>query len=174
LPQVRRASSDQEIHILTQLLALTHYNIEKKGPEIAKQILIYPMLDDRNIVTDTTLQGLAVWTEADNETGWGCLLGSKRGAQGLPPSAAPARVTDPTGVPPAYIDTGELDIFRNEDLEYATKLGKFGISAEMHVYPGCPHAFDAFCPTAKISQAAMANRYRAILTIDSIASVPKL
>lgn len=132
------------------------------------------MLDDQNITVDSNLAGLAFWTEGDNETGWDCILGSKRGTEDLLPSAAAARVTDPTGLPPMYIDVGELDIFRNEDIEYAAKFGKAGISVEAHVYPGCPHAFEVIAPEARVSKFAMANRYHAIQTIESIESSSKL
>jgi len=148
--------------------ALTHYNKEKGGPPIAKQILIYPMLDDKNIEHDPHIGAFAVWSSIDNETGWNCLLGSKRGAPNVPPSAAPARMTDATGLPQLYIETGELDIFRNEIIEYAAKFGKAGISVEMHVHPGCPHGFEVICPTAKVTQRAFADRYRTIMSIEAV------
>jgi len=148
--------------------ALAHWNKEKNGPSIAKQILIYPMLDDRNIQHDSHIGQFAVWSDVDNETGWGCLLGSKRGAPDVPPSAAPARMTDATGLPPAYIETGELDIFRNEDIEYAAKFGKAGISIELHVHPGVPHAFEGLAPDSKVAKRAFEDRYRAIQTIEPL------
>lgn len=63
---------------------------------------------------------------------------------GVPPHHAAARMTveQAKGLPPAYIDVGELDIFRDEDFEYAMKLGKAGVSCELHLLPGAPHAFE--------------------------------
>src|SRR5690606_41986362 len=63
----------------------------------------------------------AVWTWDDNRTGWGALLGPAAGGADVPAHAAPARVADPAGLPPAYIEVGQLDIFRDEDLTYAMR-----------------------------------------------------
>ncbi|KAE9976175.1 hypothetical protein BLS_002182 [Venturia inaequalis] len=145
--------------------ALTHYNLEKKGPALAKQILVYPMLDDRNIGTHPHIGQFATWTQDDNITGWGSILGDKAGAADLPPSAAPSRMKSAEGLPPLYLDIGELDIFRDEDIEYAAQFGKAGIESELHVYPGCPHAFDGIAGDAAVSKAALANRFRSILSI---------
>lgn len=156
--------------------ALTHWAKGKKGPGIAKQILIYPMLDDRNVAHDDHLTAFAMWSAVDNETGWGAMLGSRRGTRSVPPCAAPARMTDASGLPPMYIETGELDIFRNEDMVYAAQHGKAGISVEMHVHPGVPHGYDVFAPNSKISQRAFADRYKTISAIEPVdgVSTPKL
>lgn len=148
--------------------ALTHYNIEKKGPAIAKQILIYPMLDDRNLGEHPHIGEFAIWTPVDNKTGWTCLLGDKTGAPDLPPSAAPARMKSAEGLPPLFLDVGELDIFRDEDIEYAAKFGRVGISSELHVRPGVPHAYEAIAPESTVGKATFADRSRAILTIEKV------
>ena len=59
------------------------------------------------------------------------------------PYAAPARATDLTGLPDTYIDVGDLDIFRDEDITYARRLSDAGVPTELHLHPGCPHAFEA-------------------------------
>lgn len=148
--------------------ALTHYNLEKKGPAIAKQILVYPMLDDRNTGAHPHIGELAVWTQDDNKTGWDSILGDKAGTADLPPSAAPSRMKSAEGLPPLYLDVGGLDIFRDEIIEYAAHFGKAGIDCELHLYPGCPHAFEGIAPEAAVSKAAMANRIRAILSIEKV------
>ena len=148
--------------------SLAHLAKEKGGPGIAKQILIYPMLDDRNVESDDHLTPFLTWTTADNETGWGALLGERRGKEGVPPKDAPGRMTDATGLPPMYIDTGELDLFRDETYEYARKFGKAGVNVEMHVYPGCPHAFEHLAPTSKVAKQAYANRTKAMQTIEPL------
>jgi triacylglycerol lipase len=56
--------------------------------------------------------------------------------------AAPARAEDLSGLPKAYIATGALDLFLEEDMEYARRLMRHGVPVEMHVYPGAYHAFD--------------------------------
>lgn len=148
--------------------ALTHYNLEKNGPPLAKQILVYPMLDDRNMGAHPHIGQFAIWTQGDNKTGWGSILGDKAGAAVLPPSAAPSRMKSAEGLPPLYLDVGELDIFRDEDIQYAAQFGKVGIESELHLYPGWPHAFEGIAPGAAVSKAAMANRFRSILSIEKV------
>lgn len=141
---------------------LVIYNRDHHGPEIAKQILIYPMLDDRNTIPDPALEPFMIWTYDDNATGWGALLGDSMGGNDVSAHAAPARLTDFTGLPAAYIEVGELDIFRDENIEYARRLGAVGISTELHVHPGVPHAWEIFAPNIDISQRSRADRLRAI------------
>lgn len=143
---------------------LVIYSRDHGGPAIAKQILIYPMLDDRNTVPDPSLEPFMIWTYDDNLTGWGALLGEAIGTSDVSPHAAAARLTDFAGLPTTYIDVGELDIFRDEDIEYARRLTVAGISTELHVHPGVPHAWEIFAPDIGISQRARADRLRAICT----------
>jgi acetyl esterase/lipase len=107
--------------------SLTHYARYQTGaPKIAKQILLYPMLDDRNTVDDPNMTPFLIWTIDDNKTGWGALLGDRMGSDNVRPTEAAARMTvqDAEGLPPAYIDVGELDLFRDECLEYARKVSQ--------------------------------------------------
>jgi acetyl esterase/lipase len=87
----------------------------------------------------------------------------------VPETAAPGRMVDTTGMPPLYIEVGELDLFRNESIELAIKFYKSGISAELHVYPGCPHGFDIYPSRGSgVSRRAFENRDRAIKSIDPV------
>lgn len=149
---------------------LAHLVLKKNGPKIAKQILIYPMLDDRNTIPDEHLVPFATWGYNDNATAWQAILGSKCGKDGVLPEEAAARMTvaQAKGLPETYIDVGELDIFRNEDMEYARKLMLAGVSTEFHVYPGVPHAWEGFSPNADVSKRAVANRFKAIMSIKSV------
>nr|OQO20589.1 hypothetical protein B0A51_10036 [Rachicladosporium sp. CCFEE 5018] len=142
--------------------SVTHLAKQIGGPKIAKQVLIYPMLDNLNTSEDPDTAPFATWSVDDNKTGWGALLGDKAGSGSVPVTHAAGRasIEDLKGLAPAYIDVGELDIFRDEDLEYARKLGKAGVSVEFHLYPGVPHAFEAFAPTTTIGQAAVGNRLK--------------
>jgi acetyl esterase/lipase len=135
------------------------------GISVAKQILIYPMLDDRNIDPDPELIPFASWTYDNNYTGWHALLGDDLDTERVSPVAAPARLTDFTGLAPAFIDVGELDIFRDECILYALNLGRAGVSCELHVRPGCQHGFDRRAPNSRVSAASWADRYRAITTL---------
>ncbi|KAJ6126352.1 hypothetical protein N7523_001964 [Penicillium sp. IBT 18751x] len=132
------------------------------SPPISKQILIYPMLDDR---TTTNHAGeLAVWNEIDNITGWTAYLGSDAGTGHFEAGAAPARVESVKGLPSLYIDCGQLDMFVNECIEYASRFVAAKINTECHIYPGLPHGFEAFAPQSKVTQQAMANRDKAVLS----------
>jgi acetyl esterase/lipase len=133
-----------------------------RGLAVAKQILIYPMLDDRTTVPDPALVPFAGWSYDDNYTGWHALLGENIGTNGVPASAAPARAVDLAGLPPAYMEVGELDIFRNEDIEYARRVAAAGTSVELHVHPGCPHGFDRAARGADVVRRSRADRLRAL------------
>ncbi|MFE4667505.1 alpha/beta hydrolase [Streptomyces sp. NPDC056716] len=129
---------------------------------VARQILVYPMLDDRTTEPDPVLAPFASWTYDDNYTGWHALLGDAVGGADVPMYAAPARARDLAGLPPAYIEVGELDIFRDESLEYARRLLAVGTSVELHVHPGCPHGFDHMSAQADVVRRSRADRLRAL------------
>ncbi len=120
------------------------------------QLLIYPMLDDRNEtpssyeITDRRL----IWTREWNLVGWRAYLGREPGAHDVPAYAAPARAEDLRGLPPAYILVGTADLFRDEDIQYAQRLMQAGVPTELHVFAGAFHGFDAFAPAAWVSQRA--------------------
>jgi acetyl esterase/lipase len=135
------------------------------GLALARQILIFPMLDDRNTVADPLLAATATWTYDQNYTGWHALLGEELGKPAVSPVAAPARLTDFAGLAPAYIEVGELDIFRDESIRYAQNLMRAGVSCELHVYPGSPHGHDWLDPDAAISRRAVAGRTRLITAL---------
>lgn len=145
--------------------SLAIYARDQGGPAIAKQLLIYPMLDDRTVSPDAALVPTATWSYDDNVTGWGALLGDTAGGPGVSPYGAAARLEDFAGLPPAYLDVSELDIFRDETLAYAQRLLAAGVSAELHLYPGAPHAFEALVPTAAVSRRALAERNRVIAAL---------
>ncbi|RAL17811.1 alpha/beta hydrolase [Aspergillus homomorphus CBS 101889] len=131
------------------------------SPPLAKQVLIYPMLDDNNTVPNPALEPFATWTYDDNMTGWTAFLGQDVvGTDKVSPYAAPARATNLEGLPPTYIDVGELDIFRDEDIAFAGRIAAANISLELHVYPGLPHVFEIYAPQCEPSLRAIANRLR--------------
>jgi acetyl esterase/lipase len=133
---------------------------DRGGPAIAQQLLIYPMLDDRVHPPDPQLLPFLTWTYDDNITGWAALLGKRAGTDDVSPYAAPARATDLAGLPATYIDIGDLDIFRDEDITYARRLADAGVATELHLHPGCPHAFETLARKADVSRRAIADRVR--------------
>lgn len=128
-------------------------------PPLAKQILVYPMLDDRTIYPNPDLEELAIWGHEDNREAWGAYLGDldKVGGLDTDPYAAPARVESVAGLPSTYIEVGGLDLFRDECIEYASRIAKSNIDCELHLYPGVTHSFEAINPRASVSVRAWAN-----------------
>lgn len=117
---------------------------DRREHAMAFQHLIYPMLDDRTCARADPhpFTGEFIWTAASNRYGWGALLGVEPGSDGVSPYAAAARAETLAGLPPTFISTGALDLFLEEDLDYARRLIRAGVPTELHVYPGAFHAFD--------------------------------
>ena len=132
---------------------------DRRGPGLLGQLLIYPMLDDRNDSPSAVqMADTGTWGRTANDTGWTALLGAARGGPDVSPYAAPARAQDLTGLPPTFVDVASAENFRDEDVAYASRIWQAGGRAELHVWPGGFHGFDVFAPQAAISQAARAAR----------------
>ncbi|MFJ8025459.1 alpha/beta hydrolase [Streptomyces sp. NPDC096311] len=133
--------------------ALTLFARDREGPRLGLQLLIYPMLDDRQSTPSSRREGAAVWGRPANALGWRAYLGPL-GAEGadVPGYAAPARAQDLTGLPPACVVVGGADLFRDESVAYAARLLAAGVETELHVYPGVPHGFEVLVPTADVSR----------------------
>ncbi|MBW8798009.1 MAG: alpha/beta hydrolase [Streptomyces sp.] len=128
-------------------------------PAVAGQVLICPMLDHRNSTTSSRQYSgePGVWTGEMNAFGWRCVLA------GLPDDEVPAHVSpaladDLSGLPATYVDTGSAEVFRDEDTEYAVRIWAAGGQAELHVWAGGFHGFDALYPQARISATARRTR----------------
>lgn len=127
---------------------------DRKEVPICFQMLIYPMLDDR---TGSTRQvppylGQFVWNAGSNRFGWTSLLGVPAGSPKVPDGSVPARVENLAGLPPAFISVGAIDLFSDEDVEYARRLINAGVPTELHVVPGAFHAYDLLVPDAAVSK----------------------
>ena len=125
------------------------------------QALVYPMLDDR---TGSTRQapphiGTMVWTAEANRRGWSALLGVPAGSDRVPEGAVPARIANLAGLPPTYIAVGGIDLFVEEDIDYAQRLIEAGVPVELNVVPGAYHGFDFLAP-----EAAITKRFHSALT----------
>jgi acetyl esterase/lipase len=137
---------------------------DRQGPPVLAQMLFCPMLDDRMITPSSSFEGIP-WDAPTNATAWNALLGrSARGS--VSPYASPARAASLFSLPPAYLDVGSAEIFRDETIEYATRLMLAGVPTELHVWAGGRHGFDLAAPTAEVSRAAkaaQASYYRRVL-----------
>ena len=136
-----------------------------RGVSLAKQILVYPMLDDRTVEPDPGLEGVVAWDYSSNWTCWNAVLGNDFGSDTISPVAAPGRLEDFAGLPPAYIEVGELDIFRDECIDYAHGLYKAGISCELHVLPGVVHGHDRMSVDIEVTRRTLADRSRVIAAL---------
>jgi acetyl esterase/lipase len=116
------------------------------------QLLECPMLDDRQQTASSQLDGLPIWSRESNEFGWRSYLGERYGTEDVADYAAPARATDLAGLPPALVCVGAADGFCDEDVDYALRLNRARVPAELHVYPGAPHGISAFPDTAVARQ----------------------
>ncbi|MFG2576822.1 alpha/beta hydrolase [Streptomyces sp. NPDC048481] len=130
---------------------------DRGGPRPVGQLLMCPMLDDRNDTPSShQMAGVGAWDRTANETGWTALLGDRRGGPDVSPYAAPARAEDLSGLPPAFLDVGSAETFRDEVVTYASRIWQAGGIAELHVWPGGFHGFDGFAPQAALSKSARA------------------
>jgi len=135
------------------------------------QLLIYPMIDDSNTSASSLIKGAPVWSREANDLGWRAYLGELSGRDDIPAYAAPARVDSVAGLPPAWIGVGSLDVFRDEDITYASRMLAAGIPVELHVYPGAPHGFEMIVPDAAVSRACQRDMADALRTVLSPSSV---
>lgn len=127
------------------------------GPKLAFQLLVYPMLDDRAVTISSGYEAPG-WTPALNRMGWEAILGDSVGGPGVSPYAAAARAVDLSGLPPAYIEVGSSEIFRDEDLNYAMRLAEAGVPVEIHSWMGGFHGFEIMAPKSRLAQQALAAR----------------
>jgi acetyl esterase/lipase len=132
---------------------------DRGGPPLRFMMPIYPMLDDRNETESShEITDIGIWDRAANIEAWAWYLGGKEADQ----YAAPARAEDLTGLPPAFIDVGTVDMFRDEDIAFAQRLMAAGVPTELHVHPGSYHAAETFAADAALSRRTWALRVDAL------------
>ncbi len=120
---------------------------------VAFQLLIYPMIDDRQ-TTPSSSWSDPIWSPAANTFGWTSYLGAAKGTTNVPAYAAAARATDLAGLPPTLVTVGALDGFSDEDIDYAKRLRLAGVPTDLIVYAGAPHGFDTFGEFTAVSRRA--------------------
>jgi acetyl esterase/lipase len=123
------------------------------------QLLVYPMLDDRNVTpASQAVTEPKVWNRQSNLIGWRSYVGDAVGTDQVSPYAAPTRATSLAGLPPAYLPVGDLDLFIDEDIEYAQRLQQADVPTELHVYPGGIHGFDLLAPGSGLAKRFVRDR----------------
>lgn len=129
---------------------------DKGGPALIFQMPLYPMIDNRNDTASSyeITAGNAIWNRTNNLTAWSMYLGEQNNASEVSPYAVPSRAKSLAGLPPAYTCVGQLDLFRDETIQYVTRLAQAGVDVEFHLYPGAFHSFESIVPQAEISQRA--------------------
>lgn len=129
---------------------------DRRTVNIAFQMPLYPMLDDRD--TDSSRDNHAHnWNTKRNHKAWKRYLRDAYGTEIVSPYAAPARCTDYRGLPPCYTYVGDIEPFRDETVNYVKNLQDAGIRAEVDIYPNWFHAYDILVPAAKESREAIAR-----------------
>lgn len=126
------------------------------------QRLQSPMLDDRTCVTEPhPYAGEYCWTAENNRFGWRALLGCDPGGEGVSPYASAPRAEDLSGLPSTFISIGAIDLFVDECIDYAKRLIRAGVPAELHVYPGAHHAAE-LVKEARVTIAENRSRLEAL------------
>lgn len=132
--------------------ALAQMARDRQGPAIAAQFLVYPMLDHRTggdaCPWSNAGVGEFIWTRASNQFGWAALRGDYAADDHRKGWFSPALAESLANLPPCWIGTGSLDLFLDEDFEYARRLIAAGVAVELHSYPGGIHAFNAVTDAA--------------------------
>lgn len=139
--------------------ALAQMAHDRGGPPVCFQLLEYPMLDDRTVQRPVDA---LVWNNRSNAFAWGAYLGHPAGQPDDRAWAVPARRADLAGLPPAWIGVGDIDLFHDEDVEYARRLQEAGVHCELHVEPGMYHGADAIAGKVE-SMRAFRTRMVAVL-----------
>jgi len=143
--------------------SLALYAHDKGGVAPVFQLLVYPMLDDRTVTrTDHNTRGVRVWTTGSNRFGWTSYLGHEPGLPTASVYAAPARREDLSGLPPAWIGVGTLDLFFDEDVAYAKRLLDAGVPCDTTIIPGAFHGFDAIFPNKPVSREFWSEQARVL------------
>jgi acetyl esterase/lipase len=126
--------------------AVAHMARDRGGPKLAAQILVYPMLDHRvggeSDPWRNRHTGEFVWTRESNQFGWEALRGDYPARDARKAWFSPSLADDLSALPPTWIGVGSLDLFLDEDLDYARRLIDAGVPVELHLYPGAFHGFN--------------------------------
>lgn len=131
---------------------------DRSAATVAAQVLICPMLDHRGITVSTRQYPAPnVWSRESNAFAWDALLGGAA-VEDVSPYTSPALAEDLSGLPNTYIDAGSAEVFRDEAHAYAARIWATGGQAELHVWAGGTHGFDAMAPHTTLGRVARDTR----------------
>jgi acetyl esterase len=126
------------------------------------QLLVYPVVDDRlQSASMREFDATPLWTRLSSTQMWEHYLGPVRAGEPSP-YAAPARATDLSGLPPAYVMVAELDPLRDEAVDYARRLLEAGVPTELHCFAGTCHGFDIVAPDTEVGRCALDEQVRVL------------
>ncbi len=135
--------------------ALSLYVREKGTVNIAFQMPIYPMIDDRQTHGSAVNNTMPLWNSKTNKLGWDLYLRAlHEKGEGVPVYAAPSRAQDYSGLPPTITFVGDIEPFKDETIEYVENLQKAGVPVQFELFEGCFHGFETVVPNAAVSKAA--------------------
>ncbi|MGX1810595.1 alpha/beta hydrolase [Nocardia sp. NPDC055321] len=140
--------------------ALTLLARDRGEVNVAFQLPIYPMLDDRVTTPSAVNNDAPLLDSTTLRSAWRLYLGRGHLRDDVPIYAAPARATDLRGLPPTFTYVGDLEPFLDETAAYVNKLRDAGVPVDFEIYPGCWHGFDRIVPTAEVSRRALRSRER--------------
>lgn len=148
--------------------ALSLYARDQGNSPVQYQLLLCPMLDDRNTTASSHMEltGLA-WDRRNNINAWGAYLEGRVPAgevyrEHVSPYAAPARADDLSNLPPAFISVGSVDLFMDENINFARRLVACGVKADLHVYAGAFHAFECIAGGSAVAERANRQIFAAL------------
>ena len=136
---------------LTAALALLAR--DRGDVNLAFQMPLYPMIDDRMTTESARENNAYVWNSDTNRWAWKLYLGELYGKE-VPEYAAAARATDYRNLPPAVTFVGDIEPFRDETVQFVEDLREASVPVDFEMYKGAYHGFDIIHPKAEISKAA--------------------
>ncbi len=131
-------------------------NRDRENFPLRLQLLLYPMIDNLHATPSGQYENHPIWKQEASFNAWEMYLDGVPG-EGASPYAAATRVTDLSGLPPAYLCVGTEDLFRDENIDYARRLIEANVPTEMSVFPGVYHAAESFTPDAMVSKRMTGN-----------------
>jgi acetyl esterase/lipase len=138
---------------------VAHMAKDLNGPRLAGQLLMCPMLDESNSsASSKQFSSLGMWDRESNDVGWDALLGDRRHTDNVSHYASAAKAKDLSNLPPTFLDTGVLEVFRSEIVDYAERLAIADVPVELHMWSGAFHGFDLSYPDAEVSKLALNAR----------------